>query len=163
MAAKNENPKLSDAEREELAPDAGGNGAPHLTPNKEQLAVGADKPEKGFVAPRFVEAQPEEEVDPIQAELDRIEERHGDRGIPNDLQKVITDDARLRFADVVLLEGERTVAPGRYRNVDDLDEVVEVQQDAVIPDGLRLISDQYLVAEPNRTVLLGRRLRAINA
>jgi hypothetical protein len=160
--AKNEKSlaNLTDEERQDIAPDAGGSGAPHLTPNKEQLETGAERPAEGVRRVRVIEAEVPEEVDFIQQEADRLA-KLGD--IPGDLDKVITADARARFADVVLHEDEIANAPGRYRNVDDLDEVIEIQQGARIPDGLRLIADHYIVAEPNRSALLGRRLRSINS
>src|SRR4051812_43269986 len=103
---------------QDVAPNVGGNGAPHETPNKEQLVSDAERPEKGFRRVRVIEAEVPEEVDLIKQEADRLA-KLGD--IPEALDKVITADARARFADVVLHEDEIANAPGRYRNVDDLD------------------------------------------
>jgi hypothetical protein len=67
--------------------------------------------------------------------------------------------ARAAFDTVVLAPGHEFNFPGRYRNIDNLDDVYDVGPGMRIPDGLFLIPENYLLAEPerDRALKLGRR------
>lgn len=54
--------------------------------------------------------------------------------------------ARDAFANVVQYPGSVFAAAGRYHNIKDLEDVYDVEPGNVVPDGLYLIGDNYLVA-----------------
>jgi hypothetical protein len=53
--------------------------------------------------------------------------------------------ARDAFTDVVLFPGHVFIAPGRYRDIYNLDRIFDVEPDTKSPDGLYLIPENYLV------------------
>lgn len=64
--------------------------------------------------------------------------------------------AKAEFDSVVQFPGYRFIAPGRYRNIYDLDDVYDAEDGTQVPDGKYLIGENYLLPTTRLNREVGR-------
>lgn len=131
-------------------------GAVPGPPSRELALAGADaNPERqpgGEFAAAAAERMERVEPPPPAEEAE---------GLPSNLYdspgfRAANDSAKANFESVVRRPGYVFIAPGRYHNVENLEEVFDVAPDTRVPEGLFLIGDNYLLRGRAREQALER-------
>ncbi len=70
--------------------------------------------------------------------------------------RIANPQAKDQFDLVVLQPGYVFPTPGIYRNIHNIDEVIMAEPGDIVPEGLKLVGENYLVEAPIRKRILGR-------